>query len=169
MAEYTASTVERLTREVLQSSLEETLREGARKMLQVALELEVDTYIERHQSQVDSEGHRQVVRNGSHPQRELVTGLGKLALRQPRVADRREGQHFTSAILPPYLRRTPSIDALIPALYLKGLSTSCFPEALQAILGEHAGGLSSANVVRLKAIWEGEFAAWQKRDLTGKR
>ena len=169
MAEYTASTVARLTREVLQSSLEETLREGARKMLQVALELEVDTYIERHQSQVDSEGHRQVVRNGSHPQRELVTGLGKLALRQPRVADRREGQHFTSAILPPYLRRTPSIDALIPALYLKGLSTSCFPEALQAILGEHAGGLSSANVVRLKAIWEGEFAAWQKRDLTGKR
>ena len=118
---------------------------------------------------MDGEGHRQVVRNGSHRRRELVSGLGKLALRQPRVADRREGQHFTSAILPPYLRRTPSIDALIPALYLKGLSTSCFPEALQAILGENAGGLSAANVVRLKAIWEGEFTAWQKRDLTGKR
>ena len=169
MAEYTASMVQQLTQEVLQSSLEEMLREGARKMLQVALELEVDIYIERHRSQVDGEGHRQVVRNGSHPRRELISGLGKLALRQPRVADRREGQHFTSAILPPYLRRTPSVDALIPALYLKGLSTSCFPEALAAILGENAGGLSAANVVRLKAIWEGEFTAWQKRDLTGKR
>lgn len=169
MEEYTSTTVQQLTQGVLQSSLEEMLREGARKMLQVALELEVDEYLARSCGESDVQGRRAAVRNGSHPRRELVSGIGKLALRQPRVHDRREGHHFTSAILPPYLRRTPSVEALIPALYLKGLSTSCFPEALQAILGENAGGLSSANVVRLKRIWEGEFAAWQKRDLTGKR
>ena len=169
MEEYTVSMVQRLTQGVVQSSLEDLLREGARKMLQAALELEVDEYIERSHGLSETPGRQAAVRNGSHRRRELVSGIGKLTLRQPRVHDRREGQHFTSAILPPYLRRTPSIEALIPALYLKGLSTSCFPEALQAILGEDAGGLSAANVVRLKKVWEGEFTAWQKRDLTGKR
>jgi transposase-like protein len=99
----------------------------------------------------------------------LVSGVGKVPVRQPRVHDRREDEHFTSAILPPYLRRTPSIDALIPLLYLKGISTNAFPEALQAILGEGVVGLSPTNIVRLKQVWEQEFAAWSKRDLHGKR
>ena len=83
--------------------------------------------------------------------------------------DRREGAGFTSAILPRYARRSPSIDALIPALYLKGLSTSSFPEALKAILGDHVSGLSPATIVRLKQVWEKEYAVWRQQDLSGKR
>ena len=90
---------------------------------------------------------------------------GRVPVRQPRVHDRRPEEHFTSAILPPYLRRTPSIDALIPLLYLKGISTNAFPDALRAILGDGVVGLSATNIVRLKQVWEQEFAAWGQRDL----
>ena len=110
-----------------------------------------------------------MVRNGSHPPRQLVTGVGKVPVRQPRVDDRREGESFTSSILPRYARRAPSIDALLPVLYLKGLSTSSFPEALKAILGDNVSGLSSANIVRLKQVWEKEYASWRQRDLSDKR
>ncbi len=168
MAEYTPTTVQRLIQDDLDQSLEGVLREGARKMLTAALEMEVDGYIARCKEQRDEAGHRQVVRNGHHPARAVATGVGKIPIQQPRVHDRRADHHFTSSILPPYLRRTPSIDALIPALYLKGVSTSQFPEALSAILGEGVSGLSSANIVRLKAIWEDEYRHWQQRDLTGK-
>jgi transposase-like protein len=121
MEEYTAGTVQQLTQAVVHASLEELLRAGARKMLQAALEIEVDEYIERSREASAAPGRQAVVRNGRHPRRELVSGIGKLSVRQPRVHDRREGHDFTSAILPRYLRRTPSIEALIPALYLKGL------------------------------------------------
>ena len=168
MEEYTAVEVTALIEEATQSSLEEMLREGARRMLQTALELEVSAYIDGCKEQRTAAGHQAVVRNGHHRERSLVTGVGPIPIRQPRVQDRRLDQQFTSAILPPYLRRTPSIDALIPALYLKGVSTSQFPEALRAILGEGISGLSSANIVRLKAIWEEEYLRWQKRDLSGK-
>jgi putative transposase len=168
MQEYSRSEVTQLIEAEVESSLETLLRAGARRMLQAALAMEVATYIDQHQEQVDAQGHRQVVRNGYHPSRDLVTGVGPLSVRQPRVQDQRVGHRFTSAILPPYLRRTPSIDALIPALYLKGISTSQFPEALSAILGEGVCGLSSANIVRLKAIWEEEYLAWQTRDLSSK-
>ena len=106
-----------------ESALETILREGGRRLLQEALELEVEQYIERFQPLKRESGQGLVVRNGYHQERELVTGAGKVPVRQPRVHDRRPTEHFTSAILPPYLRRTPSIDALIPALYLKGVST----------------------------------------------
>ena len=168
MQEYSPTQVQTLIEETVENSLEGLLREGARRMLQAALDMEVATYIEQCKEQVDGNGHRQVVRNGHHVPREVVTGVGPLPIRQPRIHDRRPDQHFTSAILPPYLRRTPSIDALIPALYLKGVSTSQFPEALSAILGDGVSGLSSANIVRLKAIWEQEYTAWHKRNLTGK-
>ena len=98
------------------SALDELVREGARKMLQDAIENEVAEYLERHGEVKDDQGRQAVVRNGSMPGRTLVTGAGPLAIRQPRVQDRREDHRFTSAILPPYLRRTPSVDALIPAL-----------------------------------------------------
>ena len=130
--------------------------------------MEVSAYLEASKAQRDTTGHQAVVRNGHHRERTLVTGVGPISIRPPRVQDRRADHQFTSAILPPYLRRTPSIDALIPALYLKGVSTSQFPEALSAILGEGVSGLSSANIVRLKAIWEEEYLRWQKRDLRNK-
>jgi putative transposase len=149
--------------------LEQFLHEGARSMLQAAIEFEVENYIDQHKALRDEQGHRLVVRNGHQPPRPILTPLGILPVVPPRVNDRREGFKFTSAILPPYLRRTPSIDALVPALYLKGLSTTEFPEALSAILGPGAAGLSAANIVRLKAVWEEDYKKWSRRDLTGKR
>ncbi len=151
------------------SVLDEIVREGARCMLQAAIEEEVAAYIDVHQDLRDEHGHRPVVRNGRMPEREVLTGAGPLKVKKPRVDDRREGQRFTSAILPPYLRRSPSIDALIPMLYLKGISTGDFSEALTAILGEGAVGLSSANIVRLKEVWQQEYDQWAKRDLSSKR
>ena len=115
-------------------------------MLQVALQLEVEQYIEQHAGQRDENGKRLVVRNGSLPGRELQTGLGPISVRQPRVNDRREGKQFTSGILPPYLRRVASIENLIPALYLKGVSTGEMGRALESILGPKAAGLSPANI-----------------------
>jgi len=160
--------VEKLLNEEVEVSLESLLRRGARRLLQAALEWEVEEYIQRFDQERDDQGHRQVVRNGYHTPRELHTGVGKIPIRQPRIDDRREGQQFSSAILPKYMRRTPSIKALIPALYLKGVSTSSFPEALQSIRGENAPGLSPATIVRLKELWHEEYEAWKHRDLSGK-
>lgn len=151
------------------SALDELLRAGAQRMLQTAIEAEVSAYVEQHQASVTADGHRLVVRNGHLPERALQTGLGPVRLAQPRVDDRRAGQKFSSRILPPYLRRVPSLDALIPALYLHGVSTGDFTEALAAILGPGAAGLSPANIVRLKAGWEQEFQQWQDRALNDKR
>jgi putative transposase len=113
-----------------------------------------------------------VVRNGYMPERDLVTGIGSLSFRQPRVDDRKLAElgeeRFSSRILPRYLRRVPSVDNLIPVLYLKGISTGDFSEALEAILGPQAPGLSATNVVRLKAKWEEEYKSWSRRDLSGK-
>jgi putative transposase len=131
--------------------LDEVLREGARRMLQEAIEVEVADYVDEHRAALDAKsGRRGVVRNGRLPAREILSSLGPIRIEQPRVRDRREGRRFTSAILPPYLRRAPSLEALIPALYLKGVSTNDFPEALSAILGESARGLSASSIVRLK-------------------
>lgn len=164
-----ASVTATIVRQQTDSLLEQILREGARRLLKEALELEVQEHIERFQDRRNEQGQRLVVRNGHLPERTVLTASGPLPVRQPRVADRRPGERFTSAILPPYLRRTPSLDALVPALYLRGVSTSAFPEALEAILGPGVGGLSPANIVRLKQVWEQEFVAWSKRPLDGRR
>lgn len=148
--------------------LDELVREGAPRMLQAALEAEVEDCVAQFANVVDTRGRRTVVRNGHLPPRELVTGVGPIVITQPRVRDRRGAQKFTSKILPPFLRRLPSVDALIPVLYLKGVSTNDFSEALAAILGPNAAGLSPSNIVRLKEGWEQEYAAWSKRDLSGK-
>ena len=132
------------------SVLDEIVREGARRMLQAALEAEVVEYVAQFANVVDTHGHRVVVRNGHLPERELVTGVGPVPVKQPRVRDKSRQTKFTSKILPPFLRRLPSVDALIPVLYLKGISTGDFSEALSSILGENAAGLSSTNIVRLK-------------------
>jgi transposase-like protein len=149
--------------------LEEIIREGARKVLQAAIEHEVGAYLDMFKELKDETGKRMVVRHGFLPERDLLTGIGPLSIKQPRVRDKREGKSFTSAILPRYMRRVPSLDNLIPVLYLKGISTGDFTEALEAILGENAKGLSASTVVRLKKQWEQDFRAWAKRDLTGTR
>jgi transposase-like protein len=153
--------------------LGEVLRRGACQMLAVAVENEVAEYLEVHAGQRDAAGRRHVVRNGHLPQRQIQTGLGPIEVRQPRVNDRRTGAdgerlHFTSKILPPYLRRTKSLDELIPWLYLRGISTGDMSQALEALLGPQADGLSPTNIVRLKASWEAQWKAWAQRRLDEK-
>lgn len=150
----------------MKSALDELLREGARQMLQQAIENEVAEYLEAHQLIRDENGHRMVVRNGHMPERNLVTGVGPLPIKRPRVHDKRPDHRFTSAILPAFMRRVPSIDALIPVLYLKGVATNDFSEALEAILGPNAAGLSATNIVRLKEGWKKDYDDWQSRDLS---
>jgi putative transposase len=153
--------------------LTDVLRQGAQRMLAQAVEAEVAAYIEAHGDQFDAQGHRLVVRNGHKPERAIQTGLGPVPVRQPRVDDRRvdaDGHRirFTSSILPPYLRKTKAIEQLIPWLYLKGISTGDFNEALAALLGPQAPGLSASTVVRLKEVWRQDYAAWQQRSLADK-
>jgi transposase-like protein len=148
------------------------LRQGAQRLLNQAIEAEVADWLAQHQHCVDDEGRQQVVRNGHLPERALTTGIGPVEVKQPRVRDRRpvaERASFSSAILPPYLRKTKSIEELIPWLYLKGVSSGDFSEALGALLGPQAKGLSATTVTRLKGIWEQEFHDWQRRSLTDKR
>src|SRR5690606_5264318 len=148
-------------------------REGARSMLAAALEAEVQDFLDRHQHQRDEQDRRQGIRNGRLPEREVLTGAGPLKVSHPRVRDRRGKDHpeavsFSSAILPPYLRRSSSMDELIPWLYLRGVSTGDFQSALQALLGPEAPALSASVIGRLMNDWQGEYEAWNRRDLSGK-
>lgn len=151
--------------------MEELARRGARQLLAQAMEAEVAEHVEKHRNLTDEDDRRLVVRNGHLPERELVTGIGPLRVRQPRIDDRAldHEQRFSSQILPRYLRRVPSVDNLIPILYLKGISTGDMSEALESILGPGAAGLSASNVVRLKTVWEQDYAAWCARDFELKR
>jgi putative transposase len=153
--------------------LTDILRQGAQQMLAAAIENEVAEYVARHAPLRDAKGHRLVVRNGCLPARKIQTGLGLVEVQQPRVNDRRieekgERVRFSSQILPPYLRRTKSLDELIPWLYLRGISTGDFTEALQALLGPQAKGLSATNIVRLKESWQQEWKSWSKQSLAEK-
>jgi putative transposase len=148
------------------------LRRGARQMLATAIEAEIQVYLGERAELVDAGGHRQVVRNGYLPARTLQTPLGEVPVRQPRVRDRRPvatRETFRSAILPPYLRKTKSLEDLLPWLYLKGISSGDFGEALAALLGPDAPGLSASTITRLKSVWEQEFTAWQERSLADRR
>lgn len=148
------------------------LRQGAQRMLAEAIDAEVAEWIEAHRDLRDAAGHRQVVRNGRLPKRTILSGVGPIEVTQPRVLDRRpknEAESFSSQILPPYLRKTKSLEELIPWLYLKGVSTGDFSEALAALVGPSAAGLSATTITRLKAVWEDEFQEWTKRSLEGKQ
>ena len=154
--------------------LTEVLRHGARTLLAQAIEAEVATFLASHADLVDKAGRRRLVRNGFLPERTIQTGIGEVPVRQPRVRDRGPAAadariRFTSSILPRYLRRTRSLEELLPWLYLKGISSGDFGEALSALLGPDAPGLSASTIGRLKEVWQAELAAWQARDLTGKR
>jgi putative transposase len=149
------------------------LREGARRMLSCAIEVEVDGFIAACSELVDEQGRRRVVRNGYGPERELQTGIGPIPVRRPKVRDRGDGSsariRFTSAVLPAYLRRTKNLEELLPWLYLKGISTGQFEEALASLLGADAPGLSATTVRRLTAAWQDEHERWQERDLSARR
>ena len=153
--------------------LTEVLRKGARALLAQAVEAEVATLLSRYADETTENGHHRLVRHGHLPEREIMTGIGPVAVRCPRVRDRvgegSERIRFSSAILPPYARRSKSLEVLIPILYLKGISTGDFEEALTALLGKDAGGLSASTIGRLKEAWSEEHARWSKRDLSAKR
>jgi putative transposase len=168
------STIDRFIVPVPQSRdmMTEILRAGAQKMLTQMILQEVDDWLAERASLQDEQGRRQVVRNGFLPKRKITTGVGQVEVQQPRVRDRRpagQAESFTSKILPPYLRKTKSIEELIPWLYLKGVSTGDFSDALKALVGPDCPGLSATTVTRLKSVWEEEFQEWNKRSLEGKQ
>ena len=177
MNQSTAPTLE-LPARTSQDVLTEILRDGAQRLLSQAVEAEVDTWIESHKYVTDEQGHRQVVRNGHLPKRGIITGVGSVEVTQPRVHDRRRPgaldeqgrpvEPFRSRILPPYLRKTRSVEELIPWLYLKGISTGDFTESLQALLGPNAPGLSATTVTRLVTTWQNDYETWSTRSLEGK-
>jgi putative transposase len=147
-------------------ALTELLREGAQRMLAAAIEAEVAVFLERFKDEKTVEGRQRMVRNGHLPTRSLQTGIGPVEVTVPRVRDRNKTIRFTSAILPAYLRRTKSLEELLPWLYLKGISTGDFQEALTALLGRDAPGLSASTISRLKEAWQEEHQRWSRRDLS---
>jgi transposase-like protein len=153
--------------------LTEVLRSGARALLAQAVEAELAAFLDSYADERTEDGRRRLVRHGHLPEREIMTGIGPVAVRAPRVRDRGDtGEariRFTSTMLPPYARRSKSLEVLIPILYLKGISTGDFADALAALLGPDAGGLSAATVTRLKDAWADEHARWCKRDLSSRR
>jgi transposase-like protein len=151
----------------------EIIRQGARKLLAQALEAEIELFISQYAELRDELGRQRIVRNGYLPQREIQSGVGAVKVKAPRVRDRHANSskkiRFSSSILPPYLRKTKSIEELLPWLYLKGVSTGDFSDALAALVGVEAPGFSAATISRLKAHWQQDLDQWQKRDLSGKQ
>jgi putative transposase len=158
-----------------QDQLTEVLRRGARDLLAQAIEVEVAEFLARHAALKTEDGRTRVVRHGHLPEREVITGIGPVAVRQPRVRDRQAAAddpariRFSPSIVPPYMRRSRSIETLLPILYLKGVSTGDFSEALAALLGKDASGLSASTIGRLKDGWQEDHAQWEARDLSARR
>jgi putative transposase len=155
-------------------SLTEVLRTGARALLAQAVGAEVAEFLAQHADLKTEDGRQRLVRHGHLPEREIMTGIGAVAVRQPRVRDREPGRdgeriRFSPAILPLYARRSKSLEVLIPVLYLKGISTGDFEAALAALVGRDAPGLSASTIGRLKEAWSAEHAQWSQRDLSTKR
>ena len=153
----------------LADPLTDVLRSGARRLLAQAVEAEVEAHIVAHADLTDGQGRRRIVRHGYLPEREIQTGIGGVRVKAPRVRDRAGRIRFTSSILPRYLRRTKSVEELLPWLYLKGISTGDFGEALAALMGPDAPGLAASTIGRLKAVWWEEYEAWRRRDLSARR
>jgi putative transposase len=160
--------------EAIDDPLTEVAREGARRMLAQVLITEADAFVARWKDLKLPDGRDRVVRHGHGPQRAIQTGVGPIEVRRAKVRDRadvaaEEKIRFTSSILPKWARRTKSLDALLPILYLRGVSTGDFQEALTALLGKDAPNLSPAVVARLTAEWQADYDAWQKRNLSPRR
>ena len=156
--------------ELVGATLDDLARAGAQRMIAAALEIEVVEYLGRYRGERDAAGHALVVRNGRARARAVTTGVGPLTIAAPRVNDRRvvEGQRqkFTSTILPPWVRRSPRVESVLPLLYLHGLSSGDFRQALPALLGPEAAGLSPSAILRLTKVWTAEYEAFRRRDLT---
>lgn len=154
-------------------TLDMLARAGAQQMLETALEAEVSEYVARHRGERDEDGRALVVRNGRAAERHVVCGAGTLSVKAPRINDKRVDeagarQKFTSKILPPYMRKSPKIAEVLPVLYLRGLSSGDFREALPVLLGDDAKGLSASVITRMTATWDEEYKAFKKRDLSAK-
>ena len=146
------------------------LRQGAQELISKAVQAELNHFLDQYQDVVDDQGRKSVVRNGYQPERKLMTGVGPVDIQVPKTRDKSgQGIHFRSELLPPYIKRTKSIETLLPWLYLKGISTGDFSEALAALLGKDAEGLSAGTISRLKQVWSQEHDIWRKRDLSGER
>jgi len=158
--------------ETYQDPLTELIRTGAKKILQEALESEINQFIEGFRSKKTAEGKQRIIRNGYLPERQVTTGIGSVSVKAPRLRDLQKGDgriRFSSSILPPYLRKTKSIEEFIPWLYLKGISAGDFSEVLASLVGADAKGFSQPVVSKLKYKWKQEHEAWSKRDLSKKR
>jgi len=154
----------------IHATIDDLVRRGAQRMLEAALQAEVENYIQRHSQARDEKGYALVVRNGLAQERTVQCGAGQIKVRAPRVHDKRAGQKFTSNILPPYMRKTPRLEEALPILYLRGLSTGDFQEALSTLLGEdNIAGFSPTTVTRLLTVWQDEYKAWRKRPLRHKQ
>jgi len=167
MLKLTTCATEGQTSEI-KRSLDDLAREGARRMILAALELEVDEYVQQLRHLRDELGHAMVVRNGHAQERTVQLGAGPVKVKAPRVNDRRPDQRFASNILPPYMRRSPRLEEALPVLYLRGLSTGDFSEALAALLGQEVAGFSATTITRLLKVWQEEYQTWRKRSLAGK-
>ena len=151
-------------------ALTELVRQGARQIIAQAVEAELQEFLSQYEGLSDEQGRQTVVRNGYLPKRSVTTGVGEVEIQVPKVRDRsRSGIKFNSKLLPPYLKRSASVEEVLPWLYLKGISTGDFSEALGALLGDTAKGLSASTISRLKASWNEEHQQWQQRDLSHKR
>ena len=158
------------TEETFSDALSDLLRQGARQIIAQAVEAELSEFMGQYRGLKDERGRQAVVRNGYLPERTITTGVGEVAIQVPKVRDRTSsGIKFTSQLLPPYLKRSRSVEEVLPWLYLKGVSTGDFGEALAALLGPEAKGLSSATISRLKSKWGSEHQDWQGRSLKHKR
>jgi len=156
--------------EISVDPLTELLRNGARRLIADAVEAELQGLLKQYSEFRNGQGHLQVVRNGYLPEREIQTGIGPVKVKVPKIRDKSgQGIKFNSALLPPYLRKTRSVEEVLPWLYLKGISTGDFQEALQALLGSEAKGLSPSTISRLKRTWEEEHKTWSRRNLKNKR
>jgi len=156
--------------EFSEDPLTELLRNGARKLIAEAVEAELQDLLQHYANVKNDQGHRQIVRNGYLPEREILTGIGPVNVNVPKIRDKSgQGIKFNSTLLPPYLRKAKAIEEVLPWLYLKGISTGDFQEALQALFGSEAKGLSPSTISRLKATWEQEHDIWSRRSFTNKR
>lgn len=158
--------------ETVDESIYAIARKGARNILQQTLEAEIEAYVNAHARILDKQGHKTVVRNGHAPERTILTGVGPIEVRRPRIDERKAIRgnllhaQFNSGVLPRFLRRTPSVEGVVAVLYLKGISTNDFDTTLKAIYGDDAGSLSPSTVSRLKEVWYTEYEAWRKKPLS---